>query len=142
MGIVRILTILFALFMNFVGAIYLETRMTNNFTLELVLIVIGILVSIIMLLGLAFESKWSWPLATIIFSASLANSVFLYFSVNTFLVFGGLLFFNLLGLVISVVSIPEKDDFDSETSDSFPVDSYDEEPKSVVYKSTTKKKKK
>lgn len=136
MGAIRLIIVLALLLLNFVGALFLETRMAQYYNLELVLMIIGLIVMAGILLGLVFEARWAWPLSTIFFAASLANSVFLYFNVRSFLVFSGLLLFNLLGLVLSVVSIKEEDDFSEETTDSMPAELVDnEEPKSVVYKS-------
>ncbi|MEM4263443.1 MAG: hypothetical protein QW666_00925 [Candidatus Woesearchaeota archaeon] len=148
MGAIRLIIVLVLLLLNFIGAIFLETRMTQYFHLELVLMILGFILMAGILLGLVFEARWAWPLSTIFFAASLANAVFLYFNVKSFLVFSGLLFFNLIGLVLSVVSIKEEDDFSEETADSTPAEVVEnEEPKSVVYKSDSeeaapKKKKK
>jgi len=146
MGIVRTIAIIALLFLNFLGAIYLETKLTNYFTLELVFIVIGLILALGMILGLGLELKWGWPLATIAFSLYSANAVFLYVLTRSFLVFALMLFFNTIGLLISVISIREEDDF---TEEDFALDAYDldDEPHSIMYdtkttKKTTKKKSK
>lgn len=136
MGAIRLIIVMVLLLFSFIGALFLEARMANYFTLELVLVVLGLIIAAGMLLGLLFEARWAWPLSTIFFAASLANAVFLYFNVRSFLVFSGLLFFNLLGLVLSVISIKEDDDFSAETTDALPADIADDEPKSVVYPSS------
>ena len=146
MGIVRTIAIIALLFLNFLGAIYLETKLTNFFTLELVFIVIGLILALGMILGLGLELKWGWPLATIAFSLYLGNTIFLYVLTKSFLVFALMLFFNTIGILISVISIREEDDF---TEEDFSLDKYDfdDEPHSIVYnaktaKKTTKKKSK
>ena len=148
MGIARTIAILLLIFFNFLGAIFLETKLKTNFTLELVLIVIGLIIAFGVILGLGLELKWGWPLAAIMFSLYLANTVFLYCNIKAFLTFGLLLFCNTIGLLISVVSIQEEDDF---VEESYPVEKYgfDEEPHSVAYdvkpkatKKSAKKKKK
>jgi len=147
MGIARTIIIIMLLFLNFLGAIFLETKLKANFTLELVFIVIGLIFALGIILGLGLELKWGWPLATIAFSLYLANTLFLYMHVKAFLTFALMLFFNTMGLLISVVSIKEEDDF---TEENYPVETYDfDEPHSVVYnvkpksaKKTKKKKKK
>ena len=141
MGTIRLITISILLLLNFLAAIYLETKMHNNFGLEIFLIILGVIVSLVVIFGMSFGTRWAWPLATILFSASLANAVFLYLSVKGFLVFSGMLFVCLLGLLISVVSIREDDDFMSETSD-LPVETYEEEPEIVYDAKKAKKKKK
>ena len=137
MGAIRLIIVMVLLLFDFLGALFLEARMANYYTLELVLVVLGLIIAAGILLGLLFEARWAWPLSTIFFAASLANAVFLYFNVRSFLVFSGLLFFNLLGLVLSVISIKEDDDFSAETTDALPADLNDDEPKSVVYPSAS-----
>lgn len=137
MGALRLIIVMVLLLFNFLGALFLEARMASYYTLELVLVVLGLIIAAGILLGLLFEARWTWPLSTIFFAASLANAVFLYFNVRSFLVFSGLLFFNLLGLVLSVISIKEDDDFSAETTDALPADLNDDEPKSVVYPSAS-----
>ena len=141
MGIIRTIAIIVLLFLNFLGAIFLETKLTTYFTLELVFIVIGLIRALGMILGLGLELNWGWPLATIAFSLYLANAVFLYVHTKSFLVFALMLFFNTIGLLISVISIREEDDFTEEDLPLEPYD-FDEEPHSVVYGTSTKKKSK
>ncbi len=139
MGIVRTIAIIVLLFLNFLGAIFLETKLTTYFTLELVFIVIGLILALGMMLGLGLELKWGWPLATIAFSLYLANTVFLYVHTKSFLVFALMLFFNTIGLLISVISIREDDDFTEEDLPLEPYD-FDKEPHSIVYDTKTEKK--
>lgn len=145
MGAIKFITIVLLLMMNFAGAMFLETRMQSSYTLELVFILIGLMLAAGLLLGMIFDAGWAWPFGAIFFAASLANAVFLYFNVRSFLVFSGLLFFNLLGLVISVISIKEED-FSSETTDAIPEEvhseKYSEPEPTVEYKEEPKKKKK
>jgi hypothetical protein len=148
MGLARTIAILLLIFLNFLGVLFLETKLKTNFTLELVFIVIGLIIAFGVILGLGLKLKWGWPLAAIMFSLYLANTVFLYWNIKAFLTFGLLLFFNTIGLLIAVVSIQEDDDF---VEESYPVETYDfdEEPHSIAYdvkpkatKKQSKKKKK
>jgi hypothetical protein len=138
MGIVRTITIIALLFLNFLGAIYLETKLSTYFTLELVFIVIGLILALGLILGLGLELNWGWPLSTIAFSLYLANTVFLYVLTRSFLVFALMLFFNTIALLMSVISIKE-DDF---TEEDYPLETYDfdDEPHSIVYEAKTTKK--
>ena len=144
MGLERIIAVLVFLVLNFVLAILLESKLTSSFTFELVFIVIGIILSIAMLLGMSFETNWAWPLATILFSAFLANAVFLYIGTDAFVGFTGLVLVNVLGLLMSVLSIRDHDPF---MPGAAPLENYDSLPDvNIQYQASkvrkTKKKKK
>jgi len=129
------------LVLNFILAILLESKLKTNYTFELVVIVIGILLSIAMLLGMSFEANWSWPLATILFSLFLANSIYLYVFTSAFVAFTALVLVNTLGLLTSVLSIPTYDDY---FIDAVPLETYETlnhpEVSYVTSTRTTKKK--
>ena len=135
MGAFRVFVILMLLALNFVGAVFLETKMANFFSLELIIIIIGFVITLIAIAGLAFETSWAWPLTTILFAAALANTLFLYFNIHAILTFAGMTLFNTMGLLISIVSIKEPEDF---TSDSAPLETY--YPPEDAVKVETKKK--
>ena len=132
MGIARTITIIVLLFINFLGAIFIETKLTNYYMPELAFIVIGLILAMGVILGLGLELKWGWQISTIAFSLYLANTVFLYVASKQFLVFAIMLFFNTIGLLISVISIQEKDDF---TEEEAPLETYEfgDEPHTVRY---------
>lgn len=133
MGIGKILTILIILVINFILMIFLETKLEKFFVLELVIIVVGILLALILLAGLAAKAKWAWPFATIFFSLSLANTIFLFWNIKAWISFLLLLFFNTFGLLMSAVSEEETDE-DWEPEISEPVETF--EPKQVEYAAT------
>ena len=139
MGIARTIAIILLIFLNFLGAIFLETKLKTNFTLELVFIVIGLIIAFGVILGLGMNLKWAWPLTTIMFSLYLANTVFLYLNQKAVITFGLMLFFNTIGLLISVISISEDDDF---TEEDAPLETYDfdDEQHSVIYDTKAEKK--
>jgi hypothetical protein len=103
----RLWTVLVLLVLTFIGAIFMESRMPQYAALELVIIVVGILLSIIALIGIASESRWAWPYATILFSLSLANILFLYLNVPAIGTFLVLLAVNIFGLMLSILSIED-----------------------------------
>ena len=107
MGIGRLLVIMATLVLSFIGTIFLESKMEQYAVLELVIIVVGILLSIIALIGVAAESRWSWPFATILFSLLLANAVFLFVNVPAFVTFVLLIIVNIFGMLVSVLSIED-----------------------------------
>ncbi|MBW2985970.1 hypothetical protein KY333_01235 [Candidatus Woesearchaeota archaeon] len=140
MGLIRTITIILLIFLNFLGAMFIETKLQTNFTLELVFIVVGLILAFGVIIGIGLNLKWAWPMATIMFALFLANAVFLYVNQKAFLTFVLMMFFNTIGLLISVVSIEEEDDF---TEEQHPVETYDfdEEPHSFVYDVSTAPKK-
>jgi hypothetical protein len=107
MGIGRLLVIIATLVMSFIGTIFLESKMEQFAVLELVIIVVAILLSIIALIGVAAESRWSWPFATILFSLMLANAVFLFVNVPALITFVLLIIVNIFGMLVSVLSIDD-----------------------------------
>jgi hypothetical protein len=107
MGIGRLLVIIATLVMSFIGTIFLESKMEQFAVLELVIIVVAILLSIIALIGIAAESRWSWAFATILFSLMLANSVFLFVNVPALITFVLLIIVNIFGMLVSVLSIED-----------------------------------
>lgn len=139
MGMGRLFFILGLLVLNFVGTIFLESRLQQYAVLELVIIVVGILLSILAIVGIATEVKWAWPFATILFALSLANVVFLHVNINAFLTFVILLFVNVFGLLVSVLSIEDDSDMvelsEDTTTSSVPLETYSlaSEP-TVTYK--------
>jgi hypothetical protein len=147
MGMGRLWTILVVMVLSFVGIIFLESKMSQYATLELVIIVIGILLSIVALVGIAAESRWSWPFATVLFSLSLANIVFEHVNVGAFITFVLLLIVNIFGMLIAVLSIedvvdttPWNPEASSVTSDMTPLETYQAAAESKVTYNTAPKK--
>lgn len=143
MGTGRLLTILGVLVLNFIGTIFLETKLQSYAPLELVIIVVAILLSILALIGIASESRWAWPFTTILFSLLLANAVFLQVNIGAFITFVLLLLVNIFGLLIAVLSIEDVGDavagWTPDASEDMPLETYAAaaEPK-VTYKTQTK----
>jgi len=133
MGAGKLLTTLVILVINFLLMIFLEKKLESLYTLELVIIVIGMLLALILLIGIAMESRWAWPFGTIFFSLSLANAVFLFWNVGAWLSFVLMLLFNVFGLLMSVLSIGEPDDDWEPMQDTLQVH---DEPKEVAYSPT------
>lgn len=138
MGIGRLLVIIATLVMSFIGTIFLESKMGQFAALELVIIVVAILLSIIALIGIAAESRWSWPFATILFSLMLANAVFLFVNVPALITFVLLIIVNIFGMLVSVLSIDDSSPSVVSTApagESPRVEPYVEEPSAeVTYK--------
>jgi hypothetical protein len=103
----RLFTILVVLVLNFVGTVFLESRLEKYAGLEVAIIVIGVLLSVIALAGIAGGAGWAWPFATILFSLSLANVLFLHVNVGAFITFMLLAFVNIVGLLASIFSVED-----------------------------------
>jgi hypothetical protein len=146
MGSGRLLTILAVMVMSFIGTIFLESKMQQHAALELAIIVVAILLSILALVGIAAESRWAYPFATIWFSLSLANSVFLFINVPAFVTFLLLLAVNIFGLLVAILSIEDTvdavGDWNPSTEGMVPLETYAAaaEPQ-VTYKTGTPAKK-
>lgn len=139
MGFGRLLVMMAALVLSFIGMIFLESKMTEYATLELVIIVVAILLSILSLIGIAAESRWSWPFATILFALILANSVLQFVTVGAFVTFVLQLLVGIFGLLVAVLSIEDIGSREVSTAPTTeavpPVETYAEEPSAeVTYK--------
>ena len=144
MGAGRLFTMLVVLILSFIGMIFLETKMERFFALELVIIVVGVLLAIIALLGMASESRWAYPFTTILFALLLANTIFLFVitdAIGTFLI---MLVLNLFGFLMSVLSI---EDISRNAAGTFtpemtpPAENYAAEPEAKVTYTAPKAKK-
>ena len=103
----RLLTLLSIFVLNFIGTLFIESKLEQFFKLELAIVMVGILLAIIALVGIAAEARWAWPFGTILFSLFLANTIFLYANVPAIITFLGLLFVNVIGLMIAILSIED-----------------------------------
>jgi hypothetical protein len=142
MGFGRLLLVMALLVLNLVGMIFLEGKMEQYAALELVIIVVGILLGILALMGIASEARWSWPFTTILFSLFLANAVFLFVTVGAFVTFVLMVLVDIFGLLVSVLSIS---DLAPAMQSAAPVgeaprvEPYTEEPAQVTYGAEKKK---
>ena len=130
----RFWTIFAILVLNILGALFLEMKMTA-FTAELVIIVIALILSMIALIGIGTEADWGWSFSTIFFALSLANIVYLLISTRAFGTFTVLLLIYVIGLLVSVLSIKEREEFAAE---AVPLEKYEPEPE-VIYETKRKK---
>jgi len=86
-------------------ALMLESRMTANFAIELVLILIGAILMTGIIFGFWIEEPWAYPLTTILFATALVNLVWLFFSTSSFLTFAFGLLVNVAGLVMCLAGM-------------------------------------
>jgi len=87
------------------SALLLESRLHTHYTLELVLIVIGIILTFGILFGLWIDEPWAFPLGTILFSAAVVNIVWMFKLTNSFIPSAFALLVNIAGIVICIASM-------------------------------------
>lgn len=126
MGAIKVLFALFLLMLNFIGAIFLFTKLAGGIPvyLEIIYIILALCVSFIYLLGAGFDAKWSGPVGLILFALNMANAVCLYLLIGAFLTFVLLILINAFGILLGLFSISDEDDDDFEPV-SEPVETYD-----------------
>ena len=132
------------MFLVLLGTLWLERGLHSWVRLEVILIGLGWLFAVIILLGISFEARWAWPLATIFFSVAIANALLLYGKHGIFLTFSGILFFSLVGLLLSIANLPvkerdpEAEEVHADTSANMPdnveiLETYDDDLAKPVY---------
>jgi len=82
----------------------LETRMGTGHAIQLVIILIGIILTAGIIFGLWIDAPWAYPLSTLVFALSLANLVWQFSSTKAFLPFAFGLLVNVAGLVMCIAS--------------------------------------
>ena len=85
-------------------ALLLESRMGAGAAGELVVILIGTIITAGILFGVWIEEPWAYPLALLFFAASLANLLWIFSSTQIFLTFAFGILVNVAGLVMCLVS--------------------------------------
>ncbi len=83
----------------------LETRMGTGYTIQLVIILIGIILTAGIIFGLWMDAEWAYPLSTLVFALSLANLVWQFSATKAFLPFAFGLLVNVAGLVMCIASV-------------------------------------
>lgn len=131
MGTGKLFLALVIIVLNFLLWVFLETKLQRFFTLELIIIVFGVLLGLILLAGIATSARWAWPFATIFFSLALANALFLYWNIGAWKSFLLLIFLNTAGLLMGIASTGSSDeeftgagDYVSQESPAAPVETY------------------
>lgn len=93
------------------AALLLETKMASYFWLEVLFICAAGLFIFAAYFGLWIDEHWAYPLAAIIFAASLINTVWLFYITNTFLTSAFALLVNIAGMVICLASMQRKQEW-------------------------------
>lgn len=128
----RALAIVILMGLNLVAAFMLTSKMGPYYWIEILLLLIAMGFIGIQFLAMWLDAEWSYPLATILFSLSLINLLWLYSAVNYFKVFAAGIVFNLLGIVVSSVGTKkeeESEELETYDEEEEPEDDEEEKPK-------------
>lgn len=113
MGIAGFVTTLILLALQFIGAMNLHRSLSAYAPVETGILVIGLIVSIIALIGIAVSARWSWPLMLMVFSGSMGNFIWLYSQLGNSLTIGGSMVVTVFSMMIAFVAVdlwePEED---------------------------------
>ncbi len=90
------------------STIFLEMNMGWYYRFELVLISVAVIVSALVLWGLQKDDSWSWPALTVLFAVLVGNLMFVFWITQWLSLFLVGLVLGVVGLVMSVLSIPDK----------------------------------
>jgi len=113
------------LIIDFIGTLFIEMKLPKLYTLELVLILVGIIFGIIVLIGNSSKARWAPAMTVLFFGISLANSTLLFFIVPAVITFLGLVVVNCAGIIAGLVSEPQKEqEVPAQQFDSVPVETY------------------
>ena len=91
--------------LSLMTALVLESRIGSGVKVQLVLILIGILLSAGILFGLIMRHSWTYPPGILMFVLSLANLLWLFAVTHSLLGLAFGILVNVVGLVLCLVSI-------------------------------------
>lgn len=124
MNLSRFIAFLALIGLSFISALLFEARMTKGFSVELVVIFIGVIFSIIAAVSLLEGESGGWFLATLIFGAALVNAIVLFLIVKSFALLILAIVVNITGMIFSVLSAADMDDEDYDTKDIGGLETY------------------
>ncbi|MBD3361780.1 hypothetical protein GF358_03230 [Candidatus Woesearchaeota archaeon] len=142
MGAIKAVFAFGLLILNFIGALFLFTKLAGGIPvyLEILYVLAALLVSLVYLLGTGFDAKWAGPIGLILFAVNMANAVCLYLLIGAFLTFVLLILVNAMGILLSLFSLNDEEDDDFEPI-AEPVETYDVEAEKPAKKKSRKRKK-
>ncbi len=147
MNFSRFIAFLALIGLSFISALLFEGRMAKGFTVELIIIFIGVVFAIIATASLLEGESSGWFLGTLIFGAALVNGIVLFLLTKSFSLLILAVVVNITGMIFSVLSAAESDDEDDFDDEDFNIETYniedeDEEIEKVKPKKRTYKKRK
>ena len=96
---------------GFIGTFLLRATMPSYKTVELLLILGALFLSLITILGVAVRAQWGYKLSTLLFTLGIANATLLYqWTGKFFLTYALTLLFLTLGLIVSTSRIGTKEE--------------------------------
>ncbi|MBD3310456.1 hypothetical protein GF351_04510 [Candidatus Woesearchaeota archaeon] len=106
--------LLMILFLHFLGVIFLIFELTGTeFLVQMFLFSFLMIISFITLYGILQRRRWAWISAMFLFAVNLMNVMMLYFLLNSMLtIFSTVLVVDVIGFVISVISITPNQGYD------------------------------
>ena len=102
---IKLIVTVLLLGLSLFTALLLESRMQAGYSIQLVVILIGIILMACALFGLWIETEWAYPFTLVLFALLLANLVWAFASTKAFLPFTFGLLINVAGLVMCLASI-------------------------------------
>lgn len=102
---IKFITTIILLGLSLLTALILESYMKTGYAIQLVLILIGIILTAGIIFALWIEIEWANAMTMLFFTLSLANLVWLYTATKTFLPFAFGLLVNVAGLVMCLAEI-------------------------------------
>ncbi|MBI4139337.1 hypothetical protein HY483_00055 [Candidatus Woesearchaeota archaeon] len=125
------LTIIACLALSFIGSFLLRAGMPRFRTIELLILLGGIFLSLIALLGVSVRAQWGYKFTVILLAAGIANSTAIYYWTGRyFLTYTLTLFFLTLGLVASMARVGAKDEEEAQQQEppqTVPAETLEEE---------------
>ncbi|MBI4450485.1 hypothetical protein HY642_00795 [Candidatus Woesearchaeota archaeon] len=101
---------LVVMIVSLVGTLWLEMTLVRGYKFEMFVMLVGLALGALLLYGIAENRKWAWPMATVYFSAALANLAMVFYSTRRHvLAFGITAFFAAMGIVNSLLRMPDDD---------------------------------
>ena len=91
--------------LSLVSALILETQLTNWAALEIIIILFASLFVTTLLFGLWLDEPWAKPLGMVYFSLMIANLLWMFAFVKTFIPFVFGILVNVSGIVLAIASI-------------------------------------
>ncbi len=115
------LTVTACLTLGFIGSFLLRAGIPRFRTIELLILLGGIFLSLIAILGVAVRAQWGYKFTVILLAGGIANSTAIYYWTGKyFLTYTLTLFFLTLGLVASMARVGAKDEDDETPSQEQP----------------------
>lgn len=95
------------------GSLLLEMPLQSHFILELYLLFLGVLLAILAIVAVAWDKKWGWPLACVLFSLLVLNGLVVYLNIHArLLTFEIVLVACIVGLLWGFLRATARDEHD------------------------------